>query len=285
MWQYMTRELEHSTVWPCRAPPPLLPHRKTLHPSLDPVECPRGPTERTAACCQLSSLPLALGKTHTSQPARQSWNCWIMWQLLFISSEEECVGFFPPLSFCCFSIFPCRCVTGEYGCCCPPPTPQLFRKAFIFWSATVMFTTVACLWHWNMLFFTGEITLNVWRQRRSFKVHTWGFWFPRTRLFVCDVTRWFFFYIFWGGFASKTKCAMKEKERTAKQTLELCALGCFKSHWRKKPPFRRRHESRRKWCNFSGWRDVGQLKTERGIQMPWLTSGVMLLLTVGNNRI
>lgn len=42
------------------------------------------------------------------------------------------------------------------------------------------------------------------------------------------------FYIFCrGGGLKKTKCAMKEKELAAKQTLELCALGCFKLHWRK----------------------------------------------------
>lgn len=114
-----------------RSPPPS-PHRKTLHPSLDPVECPLGPTERTAACCQLGLiyiffLPSALSKKHTSQPARQSWSCWIMLQLLFISSEEECLVFFSPSAVLLFFYFSSSlCNRGIRLLLHRPPSPPSY---------------------------------------------------------------------------------------------------------------------------------------------------------------
>lgn len=149
MWQYMTRELEHSTVWPCGGPQP---HRNTLHPSLDPVECPCGPTEWTAACCQLRffSLPSALGKnTRPSQPDNPG-TAELCYDFFSYHARRNVLGFFPLYRFAVFSP---RCVTGEYGCCF---CPQLFLKALEFWSAAVIFTTVVCLWHLNMLFFLLE---------------------------------------------------------------------------------------------------------------------------------
>lgn len=134
------------------------------------------------------------------------------------------MDFFSPVSFRrnCFSSSLCN-----RGIRPPPPPLPLPPAIFEALCILISHCSVYCcclsvalkhpVFHWRN---HGEcLTQKTLLQTSHLGISNKADFFPRTHLFVCDVSRYFL------SFARKTKCAIKEKELTAKQTLELFAFA------------------------------------------------------------
>lgn len=96
----MTRELEHSTVWPLGGLPPN--SNPSPPPCSDPEECPRGPTDQTTAAANFAFPNLKKKKTENLPAVQTSHLLWDYVIVLFISSGRNVLFFFFFFTATCF---------------------------------------------------------------------------------------------------------------------------------------------------------------------------------------
>lgn len=134
----MTRELEHSTVWPLGGLPPN--SNPSPPPCSDPEECPRGPTDQTTAAANFAFPNLK--KKNRKPPSRPDIPltmglCYSSFHFIW----EECVVFLLLFHSDLFSrariVFSVVVQLGLQHA----GRPRLFLKSFVLWS-----TSCCLLW-------------------------------------------------------------------------------------------------------------------------------------------
>lgn len=176
----MTRELEHSSVWPLGGLPPY------SNPS--PEECPRGPTDRPTLCQLFITSKTQQFPASSSRPT----NYGIMLYFFFHLGGMCCFSAAAPSSlrlvfysqdcFFSFSLSSCCTMGGQQH----DGRPRLFLKPFVFWSATVYYGCLSvklrrgCLLGESLMWMT--FSHFVLREKNGFDSKIWDLWFEKCGL-------------------------------------------------------------------------------------------------------
>lgn len=170
-----------------RRPP--LPHRKTLRPCLDPVECPRGPTERIRCELPTHTPPpyfcITKKKTRPRQPDTPR-TAGLCSDFFSYRLRRNVLDFFPPPPFRwnCFSSSLCNT-----GICPPSLPPAIFEGLCILISHCGVYYCCLSVFHWRN---HGEcLTQKALLQTSHSGILNKADFFLRTHSFAWDVTRYF----------------------------------------------------------------------------------------------